>query len=325
MSATEQAVADYTYWQNALKGEFGPVHDEPCHPGFYRRRISRGGAFVPVAVWEQGGELVALVDGRRAEPDGSLWTYICRYPVTEEAYRQRIETGRWPDEDATVAESLEPPSIGDNGPPTDPAEILAGQIDAALGGVDGYAQIADDETASRAQSLRSRLLELSGQSDKIRESEKRPILEAGRAIDAKWKPLVDKAKAGADAIRKALSAHETRKDQARRAAEAARLRAEQEAAAARARAGAAGKPELKPVTPPPPAPEPVQTAVRGAYGRAASIKTVKVVTVTDQDSAYGFLRTHKELTDLIAKLAQRAVDAGYSVPGTTVEEVKDVR
>jgi len=324
--ATKQDnVPDYTYWQNALRGEFGPVHDEPCRPGFWRKRVSRGGAFVPVAVWVEGGSLVAIVDGRQTEPDGSLWSYICRYPVTEEAYRQRVETGRWPDEDAAVTESLEPPSVGHNNPPTDPAEILSGQIDAALTGVDGYAEISDDETASRAQSLRSRLLELSGLADKTREAEKKPHLEAGRAVDAKFKPLVDKAKAGADLIRKALSAHETRKDQARRAAEAARLNAEQEAAAARAKAEAAGKPAPKPVAPPPPAPVPVQTRVAGAYGRAASIKTIKVCTVTDQDAAYGFLRTHKELVDLIAKLAQRAVDAGYSVPGTTVEEVKDVR
>jgi len=323
--ATKQDnVPDYTYWQNALRGEFGPVHDEPCHPGFWRKRISRGGAFVPVAVWLDGGNLVALVDGRQVEPDGSLWSYICRYPVTEEAYRRRVETGRWPDEDAAVTESLEPPSIGHNGAPTNPAEIMAGQIEAALNGVSEYTDIRSDEVAAQAQSLRSRLLELSGKADKEREKLKKPILEAGRAIDALWNPLVKSAKEGADAIRKALGAHETRKDQERRAAEAARLKAEQEAAAARAKAEAAGKPAPKPTAPPPPAPEPVQTTLRGSYGRAASIRVVKVATVTDAAAFYAHIAAMPETVEYLAATAKRLVKAGFTPPGVTITEEREV-
>lgn len=312
----------YEYWRSALAGTFGAVHDGEAQPGFYRKRTRKGGPYVPVAIWHQEGDgMVALVDGQPADP-ADIWSYVCQHPVTEAQYRQRVDTGKWHDEAEAVTTSLVHEPANASG---DPAEAMADQIDAALQGLNAYHDIRDDETASKAQSLRSRLLELSGEADKTRESEKKPHLEAGRAVDAKWQPLVKKAKEGADAIRKALGVHETRKDQERRAAEQARLKAEAEARAKQQ--AEAGQEATAPVPAPAPAPkpEPVQTQISGAYGRAATIKTKKVATVADQDAAYGFLKAHKEMIELIGKLAQRAVDAGYEVPGVTVEEVKEVR
>jgi bacterioferritin (cytochrome b1) len=320
-------MSDYTYWQKALAGEFGPMHDGDAQPGFWRKRASRGGSFVPVAIWEQDGALVAVTDGK-SEDASAVWSYVCRYPVTEEAYRQRVETGKWPDEDAAVAASQE---IGANNPPTDPLTDLRGQIETALKGVADYAAIASDESAAKAQGLRSRLLELSGSADKKRETEKAPHLAAGKAVDEAWQPLVKTSKAGADTLRTAISAFETAKLKAEQAAraKAAQEEAERQAelAAARKAAEEAGQPipEPEPAPQPPPNPEPVQTQVRGAYGRAATKKMVKVAIVTDQDKAYAGLKTHKELKELIAALAQRAVNAGIELDGVTVEERIDVR
>ncbi len=315
-------IANYDYWTNALAGNFGPVHDSDPQPGFFRKRLSRGGAYVPVAIWEHEGQIVALVDGKQADAN-EIWTYVCQHPISEQHYHARMETGKWHDESDAVAASLAPKPAGHNGPPQDEVEILKGQIDAASAGADGFAEIKDDGEAAKAQSLRSRLLELSGSADKKREAEKKPHLEAGKAIDAKWQPLVKAAKAAADKIRDALSAHETRKARAaaetqRKADEAARKVAEEAAAKAPKDAPA-------PVAPPAPspAPEPV-TAIRGAYGRAAAVKIVKIATVTDQDAAYGYLKADKELSALISKLAQKAVDAGYTVPGTEVTEERKV-
>lgn len=315
-------MANYDYWNNALAGNFGPVHDSDPQPGFYRKRVSRGGPFAPVAIWEAEGQMIALVDGKQSDAN-EIWTYVCQHPIAEAHYHARMETGKWHDESDAVGASLAPPRAGHNNPPQDEAEILKGQIDAAMIGADSFAEIKDDGEAAKAQSLRSRLLELSGSADKKREAEKKPHLEAGKAIDAKWQPLVKAAKAAADKIRDALSAHETRKARAaaeaqRKADEAARKAAEEAAAKAPKDA-----PAPAPVAPPPPAPEPV-TAIRGAYGRAAAVKIVKVATVTDQDAAYGYLKTDKELAALISKLAQKAVDAGYTVPGTEVTEERKV-
>lgn len=324
-AAAEQIAPDYTYWMNALAGNFGPVHDGDPQAGFYRKRTGKAAGYVPVAIWEQGGKMIALVDGKEADA-AEIWTYVCQYPILEEWYRARMIGQPWPDESTAVTASLAPPPAGHNNPPTDPAEILQCQIDAALAGVTEYGDIRSDETAARAQSLRSRLLELSGDADKHRETEKRPHLDANTAIDKKWQPIVKAAKAGADAIRAALSAHETRKDQERRAAEAKRRDEEEAARQAAAKAEASGKATPQPVSAPPaPAPIPeAPVAIRGAYGRAASVKVVKVAKVVDQDKAYIAMRTHKELVELIGKLAQRAAVAGVAVDGVEVTEERTV-
>ena len=112
----------------------------------------------------------------------------------------------------------------DNRPSFSVADVLRDQIDAAKAGVGTYAKISDDETAGKAQSLRSRLNELSGEADKKREALKRPHLEAGKAIDKEWQPLVKSAKEAADGIRSALSAYETDKLARQRRAERDQLR-----------------------------------------------------------------------------------------------------
>jgi hypothetical protein len=323
---------NYDWWNRALAGEkVGgptlPVHDSDAQPGFWRRRASRGGPFLPVAIWEQDGNLVALSDGHEADA-GEIWSFVCRYPVSEEAYRQRVETGRWPDEDKSVVASMDaaPASqeIGANNPPTDEAEILKGQIEAASAGVSEYSDIRSDESAAKAQGLRSRLLELSGQADKAREAKKRPFFEAGKAIDLVYQPLVKSAKTAADAVRDAIGQHETRKlraaEEARKAAEEARIKADREGIKA-------GKPVPTPAPPPPP---PVgalasATTIRGAYGRAATKKLIKKAKVVDYDKAIMALKSHPEIKELVTKLAQRAVDAGVMVDGVEFEEVVDVR
>lgn len=322
-------MADYSYWQNALAGNFGPMHDGDAQPGFYRKRVSRSGPFVPVAIWEADGKLVATVDGKQSDA-ADIWSHVCDKPVTEEAFRNRSAGGAWPDEDESVTRSLAPPPVGHNNAPQDEADTLAAQIEAASENAKVYEDIKDDETAAKAQSARSRLNELSGQADKRREELKKPHLEAGRVVDSTWNPLVKKAKEAADAIRKALSAHETRKA---KAAEEARQKAEAERQkvldAERKRALEAspvsGPDAVLPIAPPPPAPPPVAAQpIRGAYGRAATVKVVKVVTVEDYDEATTYFRDNADYRAVIDKLAQKAVDAGFAVPGVKVTEERKV-
>lgn len=321
-------MADYTYWQDALAGNFGTVHDGDPQPGFYRKRTGRAAGYVPVAIWEQDGKMLALVAGKEAD-SAEIWSYVCQYPILEEWYRARMDGQPWPDESQAVTDSLAH-RTDTNNPPTDEAEVLKGQIDAASAGVAEYSDIRSDEAAAKAQSLRSRLLELSGQADKIREAQKKPFFEAGKAVDAKFQPLVKAAKSAADFIRDALGAHETRKakaaEEARRKAEDETRKAAQKTARLAVEAEEAGKPiVVAPPPPPPPEPTPAPaSAIRGAYGRAAAVKLVRVAKVIDQDVAYTGLKTHKELIELIGKLAQRATDAGITLPGVEVEEQRKV-
>lgn len=304
--------ADYSYWQKALAGDFGPVHDGDPQPGFYRKRTGKAAGYVPVAIWEDFGKIVALVDGQPADAS-EIWTYVCPHPVSEAHYRERVATGRWFDEDEAVTASLAHDPQNSDVPE---AEVFKDQIAAALEAVATYAEVSDDITAAKAQSARSRLLELSRDADKRREAEKKPHFEAGKAVDALWQPLVKSAKEGADAIAKALSAHETAKARAAAAkAEEDRKKAAEEAAK-HAPLGA----EPEPAPPPPAAPAPI----KGAYGRGASVRVAKLATVVDQDAAYAHLKAQPELVALIQKLAQKAVDAGFAVPGVTVEETRKV-
>lgn len=84
----------YAWWQRTVSGERVPrIEDEPqC--GFYKRRMVRGGPFVPVEIWleqqidPETGELVAderlraLVNGENRDPV-NVWPY-CRAISVEE-------------------------------------------------------------------------------------------------------------------------------------------------------------------------------------------------------------------------------------------------
>ena len=321
----------YEYWQNALRGNFGPLSEGEAFPGFWRRRIKSGGGFLPVAIWSDPTRnspgLMAICDGKQVDP-AEVFSYCARYPVTEESYRQRVETGTWPDEDPAVKESLAHDPKNET---ADEAEVLKDQIDSALAGVEKYAKIEDEIQEAAAQGLRSRLLELLRDADGKREKLVRPFLDGEKATNAIWMPLVRDAKAGADTIKTALGAFATAQKRKRDAEEAERQRlarvAAQEAEKARREAEAAGMPAPEPVPEPPPlpAPAPAQTKIRPSYGRAASKKTVKKAIIKDYAKAIIALSGHPEMKELVGKLAQRAVTAGVMVDGVGFEEIVDVK
>lgn len=330
----------YEYWTAALAltgGKRSVTRDEmkvlglvdEAQSGFFRKRTSRAGPFVPVALWHTDNGMVAIVDGKAADAS-EIWSFVCPHPITEAAYHERVKTGKWADEDVAIAASLEPPpaGMGDNNPPQDEAEILAGKIEAASANAADYETINDDETAAKAQSVRSRLLELSGDADKARTALVRPHLDAQNAINDKWQPLVKGAKSVADMIKASITGHENRQKAIRDKATADRAEALAAAQRAVEKAAAAGKPV--PAPPPlPPAPEPVPEAkkIAGSYGRAASVKTIKVAKVVDQDAAYLSMKAHPEIVTLIAALAQRALKAGmeHTLKGVEIVEEIEVR
>ena len=78
--SNNRSLTTHTYWQNALSGNFGAVHENDPQCGYYRMRKGRGGPWVPVAIWLEGqddagmkqnsinsdsGKLVCLVEGQR--------------------------------------------------------------------------------------------------------------------------------------------------------------------------------------------------------------------------------------------------------------------
>jgi hypothetical protein len=330
---TSKIVDPWAWWRAALKnpsdiGKSLPVHDGDPQQGYYRTRRAKGEAFEPVAIYypDDSNTLVALRGTREVDPN-EIWTFCCKNPVEYQAYIDARAGKGWPDDDAEVAAQVAPPAPGDNSAVVDEAETIKDQIESALAGVKKYETIADDATAAKALSLRNRLNELSNQADKIRTKQKEPHLEAGRAVDAKWQPLVKSSKAGADKVRDAMGAWETEKlrrqrEEERQRAEAIRL--EQEAARA---AEATGKaPETEVMAPPPPAAT-APAPIKPTYGKAASV-SVKVVLkdITDWRALADYMLEHPIMQDTLRQLAQRALDAGRTnIPGITTEERASVK
>lgn len=85
----------FDWWRRSVAGERVPrIEDEP-QPGYYKRRMVKGGPWVPVAIWleqdidPETGELTApeemrcIVNGLPADPVRT-WPF-CR-PITAETY-----------------------------------------------------------------------------------------------------------------------------------------------------------------------------------------------------------------------------------------------
>ena len=317
----------FAWWRAALGGTRGEIHAEEPQAGYYRNR-RKGIQAQAVAYWldSHDGSLRCKIDDADVDERRAIetWPFASKEPVSFEAYKIKRETGNWPDMD----EAIEPArGVGDNNPPDESeADAIKRQIDAAAASVSQYAKIEDETTKAKAQSLRSRLLELAGQAKKVHKRIKDPLWERVKQIDNTYLPLAKAAEAEALKIREAMDWFDTeqlRKAQAaERAAQVERDRIAKEAAEAARKAEEDGAPP-----PPPPAPMPEMppafqpTTTKGAYGRAASNKIVKTVTgVTDWEKLFGFLKTHAELKELMLKLAQRAVDKNFDVPGVKIED-----
>jgi hypothetical protein len=324
-------VGPWAWWQAALKnpaavGKTLPVHEDEPQQGYYRTK-NRDKAFEPVAIFypEGSDQLVAYRNGKEVLPD-TVWTFCCSYPVTYQAYNDALAGKGWADDDAVVAAQISAPepTIGDNSGEVSATETLKDQIDAALAGTKAYETISDDKTAEKALSLRNRLNELSKDADKLRTEEKEPHLKASKAVDAKWQPLVKKAKEGADKVRDAIGSWETVKLQRRREeerkADEARRAAEQAAREQQTDTAVLEAPKVEVQ------PDAAPSTVRASYGKAASVSVKMVVKdVTDWSALAVYMSNHPDCQDMLRKLAQRALDSGRTVPGITTEEKANVR
>lgn len=83
---------DREWWRAAIAGDKPAITAEP-QAGFYKRRLVKGGPFVPVHIWierelDEAGDLLSdevvkcTVDGVLADVD-SHWSYCCARPITE--------------------------------------------------------------------------------------------------------------------------------------------------------------------------------------------------------------------------------------------------
>jgi hypothetical protein len=131
---------------------------------------------------------------------------------------------------------------GHNSPPVDPYDAFTLAIDDNLLEAANWADGSLIETQAQADELSfliDRLRKDAKAADDARTAEKKPHLDASRAVDAKWKGLLEKAERGVTALKASLSiflkAQEAkRQEEARVAREAAAEASRMAAEAARA-------------------------------------------------------------------------------------------
>ena len=322
---------EFQNWRDALAGNDVALHADVPHPGYYKMRKGKDGPYQPVAIWRKDGRLVCRVAGDMVDPL-SVWTWCAKNPVAKDAAKQAFETGSWPGDVA----------IGHNSGDLSLAEEIADARSQAMVWLKST-PIADKVTADMAANYRARLLELSKKADAERDARVRPHLEAQKAINAEWKPLVDGAKADADTIRGSLSKYLAAEEEKARkaAAEAARIenekrmaehrRQQEEAAKAHAEALAKAAAERANAPPPPPpaveapvfvAAESVKLQAGGQRGKKASLRTLTKYELTDYAAALAHVKDHADVIAAVEKVAFAQARAGATVPGVRSYEEK---
>lgn len=282
----------YAWWRAAVDGIFGPVHDGHPQPGFYRRRKVKDGPWLPVAIW-QDDETMACAVGRDMTADdvNATWIACAKHPVPEANYRAAVETGQWPDETPAEASTRS----GHNRPPQSVPELVEIEVKDALDWLAKVGEIGSKIDGDIAANRRAALLELLKRADTEREAEKRPHLEAGRAVDAKWKPIIDTARTAADRLRSALTPW-------------LKKLADEKAAVA-AQAIAEGRDTQR-----------MDTVARagGGRGKQASLRTVRRAVIKDYASALQFFAEHPEIKETVQRLANKVAQVNGQVPGVEI-------
>jgi hypothetical protein len=94
----------WAWWRAAVAGHAPPIHAEPqC--GFFRRKLVRGGPWVPVVIWtvqvlDAAGELAeserlrCSVNGLERDPEDE-WGWVATGPITEKEFNYLCALGDW--------------------------------------------------------------------------------------------------------------------------------------------------------------------------------------------------------------------------------------
>lgn len=306
-AAEKTTVQDQRFWRASLAGE-KPQYTEIPEYGFYRLKRARsegGGWGDAVAFWYHGDAPQCSRAGKAAEPS-KFWLSAAPNPVTYAEYLAWFANGQWHDD---VKHAPKDAGAGDNSNALPADEAMRDQIVSVRAEFDEWfasigGRIIAQDQADKAAAYKDRLQRLKGDAENSRTSEKKPHLDAGRAVDEKWRPIVDDA---ANGVKAALSAVAPYLDEQRKiqleAAAAARA-----AAAEAARAANVEAPVIE---------TPVEKA--GSRGRGIRLVDRPVFTIIDLRQAAGFIaalnQPPREFVDAVQLIVNRMGAAGGEIPG----------
>jgi len=307
------------FWRDSLAGKYVEIHADAPQHGYYKAKKGKAGPFQPVAIWDKDGTLVARHGGEMVDPF-AIWSWCADKPVSKADIEHYKEHGRFPGDI----------DIGHNSGDVSLLDQLRDYIATASAWLKGR-EIKTKVEADQCQNYRTEVLRLKGLVDKERDAKVRPHLDAQRAIQAEYKPLIDEAEEINKLLRTApeafAKAEERRLEAERRAkweAEQVRVRKEREAIEAeRAKKLAEDpvaaltepEPEL-PMAPPPP--EPVKMQIGGQRGRVGGLKGYWEAEITDYPKALQHYANHPDVVALITKLAKAEVKlnkGAVTIPG----------
>lgn len=317
---------DWTWWQNALKGEFGPIHDGDCQTGYYRVRRRGRDSDSPVAYWidAKTGEQRCHLDGENFDLQRAreIWNYALKKPITAEMYGECIRTGTWPGESEAVTRS-------NSAPDDNSFEGIQAQIDALTAEANRLMQAGAATTQARADEasdVADKLGKLWTKAENARKVEGQPHLDAVRDVNDKWRPLTEAAsiyKRLKDAVTGPwLTAQKILKDRAEREAREAAAKAQREAdEAARQGNAKAAEEALAKVQQAEAKVEAVAaTPIKaGTRGRATSLRTNKVAEIVDFEKLLLALKDHADVRAVVEKIANASARAGVALDGMKIK------
>lgn len=333
-------------YRASLRGEHVSIHDGAVQSGFYWAKASKSGGRIPVAVWRsETGEFNCRIGARATakmidrDTAADRWTRFASNPVSREDYTHAYTTGTWPDGTPTTAPDL---PAGSN-LPTDPFDRLKAEVEDVIEKAGGFLRAAGAETAGQidktkadmARNIQAEVLALAATADAQHKAEKKPHLDASRAVDDKFRfrePLKQAAEKLRSVFETWMRAEEFRQraeaerafkaEQARVAAERARIAAEeqrqyQDDPIAALTSPPVALPEM------PAAPPPVKVNVGGGRGRAAGLKSVWVHDIADYPACLAHFAEHPAVREAVEKIVAaqvRAMKGETKIPGVSVKE-----
>ncbi len=327
----DTTVNRWAWYFNALRGNFGPIHENDPQQGYYRTR-AKNKPWEPVAIFypEGSDDLVAYRNGREVDDISALWTWACRNPISYEAYDKALHGGGFDDEpQAAVAPA------GHNSGDADPLEALRIEYlgDKELAEAFLKTPIKTKADADKAAIWSKRLADIAKRATDQHKVEKQPALDETRRIDDKWRELKEEPKELSTKLKRHMDEYlreqdRLEQDRQRKAREEAdRIRREAEAAAAEASqdgdvAVAARAEQLAQQAADADREAQARNAAAGRTGAKVALRTFISAEITDIDALLIALRDREEIKELVQSLANRAAKAGVSLPGMKIVEEK---
>lgn len=328
----------WAWWQAALEGNVGPMHEGQPEQGYYRTRF-KGGQWEPVALWRgDNGEWLAKRGERMIDDAADVWNFCRTHPVTFEAWEKATNGGGWDDEPPA-------PAMGHN-LPSDPFEALMLEYQSEKEQAEAFmkAPITTQDQADKAAIWSKRLATIAKKATDLHKVEKQPSLDEGRRVDDKWRGLKDdpadlskKLKRHLDAYlqeQQRLEQERQRKareeaDRIQREADRARVEAEKaaarndnegDAAAIAERNNAIAEAQrLADQAAQAERDAQARNASAGRTGAKVSLRTFVFAEITDFEKLLLALKDRPEIKEVVEALANRAARSGVELAGMTIK------